>query len=136
MADLTITTTSVLPGSVSKVLTGTAGATITAGKVVYLDPISGKWKLADSDSATVIERQAGGISLNSASDGQPLSVLIAGDITINATLTAGMDYYLSSTPGGICPRADIGAGESVCLLGLAKSTTVLAVDIQFPNVSL
>jgi hypothetical protein len=60
----------------------------------------------------------------------------AGDITIGATLTAGTAYYLSDTPGGICPVADVGTGESVCLLGLAKSTTFLALDIQVPGVTL
>ena len=60
----------------------------------------------------------------------------AGDITIGATLTAGTAYYLSDTAGGICPLADVGEGEYVCMLGLAKSTSILALNIQFPGVSL
>jgi hypothetical protein len=92
--------------------------------------------LADSNSATAEARKAGGIALNGASLNQPITVHKAGDLTLGAVLTAGTAYYLSDTPGGICPLADVGAGEYVCQLGLAKSTTVLAVDIQFPNVSL
>ena len=46
-----------------------------------------------------------------------------------------MAYYLSDTPGGICPVADIGAGEYVCLIGLASSASVLALDIRYTGVS-
>ena len=91
---------------------------------------------ADANSATAAARAARGIAVNGASDGQPLTIQKSGDITLGAVLVAGTDYYLSDTPGGIAPRADIGAGEYVCLLGLAKTTSVLALDIQFPNVAL
>lgn len=136
MVDLVVTAASVVAGSNSIQSTGVAGETITAGKAVYLSPTTSKWMLADSNSATVAARNAGGIALNGASLDQPLDVHRVGDITIGATLVAGTAYYLSDTAGGICPLADVGAGEYVCQLGLAKSTTVLAVDVQFPNVAL
>lgn len=136
MADLTITAANVVAGSNARTERGTAGETITAGHVVYHDDTTKKWTKADSNSATADARQAIGIALHGAALNQPITVQTGGDITIGATLTAGTDYYLSDTPGGICPRADIGAGEYVCLLGLAKSTTVLSLNIQFPNVAL
>jgi hypothetical protein len=136
MADLTITAANVVAGSGASVASGIAGEALAAGKAVYLSSTSGKWMLADSNSATVEARKAIGIALNGAAANQPVNIHKGGDITIGATLTAGTAYYLSDTPGGICPLADVGAGEYVCLLGLAKSTTVLAVDVQFPNVSL
>lgn len=136
MADLTITATSVVPGSNAVIERGTAGETIVAGKAVYLDSTAKKYKLADSDAATAEARKATGIALNGASLNQPVAVQSFGDVTIGATLVAGTAYYLSGTPGGICPVADVGAGEYVCLLGLAKSTTVLAINIQYPGVSL
>lgn len=92
--------------------------------------------LADSNSATAEARQAKGIALNGASLNQPIAVHKSGDITIGATLTPGTAYYLSDTAGGICPLADVGAGEYVCQIGLAKSASVLSVAIQFPNVAL
>ncbi|XKM40330.1 hypothetical protein A4U53_030835 [Rhizobium ruizarguesonis] len=92
--------------------------------------------LADSNSATVEARQAKGIALNGASLNQPIAIHKSGDITIGAALTAGQAIYLSDTAGGLCPLADIGSGEYICQLGLAKSTTVLHVDIQFPGVAL
>lgn len=136
MADITITPANVVAGADSSAVTGVAGETIAAGKAVYLSSTTKKWMLADSNSATAEARKAKGISLNGASLNQPIAIHKAGDITIGGTLVAGTAYYLSDTPGGICPLADVGSGEYLCLLGLAKSTTVLAVDIQFPGVSL
>lgn len=135
MADLVVTAANVVAGSGSSRSTGTAGEAIAAGKAVYLDPTTHKWQLADSNSATVAARKAGGIALNGAALNQPLVVVTDGDVTIGATLTPGVAYYLSDTPGGICPVADVGAGEYVCLLGLARSTTVLGLGIEFPGVS-
>lgn len=136
MADLTITAASVVAGDGSTVVRGTAGVAITAGQAVYLDATTGKYALADSNSATVAARRAGGIALNGAALNQPITVLTAGAVTIGATLTAGTAYYLSDTAGGICPVADLGSGENVCLIGLAASASVLNVDIQNPGVVL
>lgn len=134
-ADLTVTAASVLAGSNAVTEHGTAGATITAGQLVYRDSSTGKYLKADSNGASAEIRTPRGVALNGASDGQPLAIARSGDVTAGATMTAGVAYYLSDTPGGICPLADVGTGEYVVLLGLAKSTTVLAVDIQYSGVS-
>ena len=136
MTDLVITAASVLAGTNATRDSGNAGEAITAGQAVYRSSTTNKWMLADSDSATAEAKKATGIALNGAALNQPLAVLKSGDITIGAALTAGTAYYLSNTPGGICPVADVGAGEDVCLIGLAKSTTVLTVAIQSPGVTL
>lgn len=136
MSDLTITAASVIAGSDAVVANGVAGEAITAGKAVYLSSTTNRWMLADSNSGTTEARRAGGVALNGASAGQPIAVQKAGDITIGAALTAGSPYYLSETPGGIQPAADLASGEAVCLLGLAKSTTVLTLGIQYPGVVL
>lgn len=136
MADLTITAASVVPGSDASIQSGYASEAITAGKAVYKASATGKWGLADSNSATAEVRQATGIALNGASANQPISVQTAGAITIGATLTAGVEYYLSDTAGGICPVADVGSGEYVCLIGLATSTTVLSLNFKYSAVSL
>ncbi|MDW9792122.1 hypothetical protein GOB42_15155 [Sinorhizobium meliloti] len=139
MADIVITPASVVPGAGAKTTSGTAGATITAGQVVYLDSTTtGKWHHADSDAATAAARGQGanvGIALNGASNGQPLEVLTEGPITLGAVLTAGAAYYLSPTPGGIAPLADLLTGDYVTLLGLATSTSVLQVDVQYSGVA-
>lgn len=137
MADLSITATSVIGGSGNAVIKvpGVLGETITAGQALYLDSVAAKWKLADNNSATAAVRQAGGISLNGGAVNQPVLVQKTGDITMGATLTPGAAYYLSDTPGGICLVADVGSGEYVCLIGLAKSATVLTINIQYPGVA-
>jgi hypothetical protein len=136
MADVSITASAVLAAAGATTKQGTAGATVTAGQVVYQSPTTKKYLLADADSATASAKVPAGIALNGASDGQPLMILTSGDLTVNAVLTAGTAYYLSPNPGGVAPLADIASGDNVVLLGLAKSTTVLGVDIQIPGVTL
>lgn len=134
MTDLSITAASVVKGSDAMIEHGTAGATITQGQPVYTDPTTGKYLLSDNNATG--KKTVRGIALNSAADGQPLTIQRSGDVTIGATLTAGARYYLSDTAGGIIPEADLGSGMDVVLLGLAKSTTVLALNIQTPSVTL
>jgi len=136
MADLSITAANVVAGSNAVKKSGVGGEVIAAGKTVYLSSTTKKWMLADSNSATAEAKKASGIALNGCALDQPIVVQTAGDITIGATLTPGSPYYLSETPGGIQPAADLASGENVCLLGLAKSATVLSIDIQSPGVTL
>ena len=136
MTDLSITAANVVADPSATRTTGQAGEAITAGKAVYLDPTTKKWQLADSNSATAAAKRAGGIALNGAALNQPLDVCTAGLVTIGATLVAGSPYYLSETPGGIEPGADLGSGENVCQIGLATSTSVLNIQIQNPGVTL
>lgn len=136
MADITITASAVLPGANASVSQGTAGETIAAGDVVYLASATKKFMLADADSVTAEARKAIGIALNGASLNQPVDVLTGGDITLGAVLTPGQAVYLSDEPGKMCPLADLATGDYVCMLGLAKSSSILTVDVQFPNVAL
>lgn len=135
MADLTITATSVVAGSNANVVNGTAGETITAGQAVYKSSTTNKWMKADSNSATAEARTPSGIALNGAALNQPVAVQKSGDITIGATLTANTPYFASDTAGGLCPIADVGSGEYLTQIGIAKSTTVLAIDIQSTGVA-
>lgn len=137
MADLVITAASVISAAGSTVdRSGLAGATITAGQVVYWDPATTRYLLADNNSATAAARVPTGIALSGAASGQPIAVHQSGDITIGATMVAGVVYYLGDVPGSICPVADLAAGEYPSVIGIAKSTTVLFVDIASSLVSL
>jgi len=135
MADITITAANVIAGSGSKRVSGTAGATITAGQAVYLDTADSKYKLADADGAVGV-RSPAGIALNGASNGQPLAVLTSGPITIGGTVTAGVAYYLSPNPGGICPVADVLSGDYPTIMGIATTTAILNIKIQESGVAL
>ena len=136
MADLSITAASVVASASAKTHEALAGETITAGKAVYRSSTTGKYMLADSNSATAEARVPAGIALTGSSNNQPCVVALSGPVTIGATMTAGVAYYLSDTPGGICPVADLGSGEYPCIIGIATSTTVLNVKIQASGVAL
>lgn len=135
MADLSITAANVVRENGGKSRDGVAGATITAGQVVYLDVADGTYKLADCDGAAAL-RSPTGIALNGASAGQPLKVHTEGPITIGATLTPGTAYYLSGTAGGIAPVADLATGDYPTIVGIAQSTTVLDVKFHESGVAL
>lgn len=136
MSDIAITAANVIAGSDASIdRSHNAGVAITAGQVVYLDSTTHTWKLADADGASVPIKTAQGIALNGAAAGQPLAVQKGGQITIGGTLTAGIQYFLSSAAGAICPVADIGTGEAVCEVGIAISTTVLDLNFLYTGVS-
>lgn len=125
-ADLSITAGSVLASSQATIYNGTAGATITAGQVVYRDASdSNKIKLADADASATASR-AFGIALNGASSGQPVRVVTADPaLTVGATLSLTAPVYvLSGTAGGIAPIADMAAADYPVVLMVATSTSV------------
>lgn len=136
MTDISITAANVVKGANAKTEQGTAGETITQGQPVYLDTSTNLYMKADSNSATAAARQPRGIALNGASLNQPLMIQKDGDITIGATLTAGVTYYLSDTPGGICPLADVGSGEYACIIGIAKTAAVLDIGFSYSGATL
>jgi len=135
MVDLAITAANVVSGSGAVRASGFAGETIAAGKQVYLSSTTKKWMLADSNAASAEARAATATALNGASLNQPIDVQKDGEITIGATLTPGAEYYLSDTPGGICPLADVGAGEYICRVGIALSAATLDLDYKYTGVS-
>lgn len=134
MADLAITSANVVADSKAKCLYGLCGEAINPGQAVYKSSTAKKWLKADSNSPEAEVRKAIGIALNVGSLNQPLKILRQGKITIGATLVTGATYYLSDNPGGICTASDVRVGDYICLLGIATSTAVLDVKIQFPNV--
>lgn len=136
MTDLVVVPASVLAGANAQRAAGTAGVAITAGQAIYLDPVTNRYLLADNNAVDVNARKPTGIALNNAAPSQPINLLTSGDITIGAAVVAGTDYFLSGAPGAICPRADVVATMNVTLIGLAKSATVIAVDIQSSGVTL
>lgn len=134
MTDVSITAANVVKGSDASIEHGIAGATVTAGQTVYLDDTTGKYLLSDNNASG--KKTVRGIALHGASLNQPLAIQTRGEITIGGTLTAGSPYYLSATAGGIAPEADLSSGMDVVFLGLAKSTSVLILDVRVPGVTL
>lgn len=135
MSDISITAANCLPGAGAITEHGLAGATITAGQVVYRDT-DGTYKLADCNGGTATIRTPRGIALNGAAAGQHLEIQKSGEITIGGTLTPGVSYYLSGTAGGVRPVADNTTGDFPSHLGIAKSASVLLLAIAASGVSL
>ncbi len=128
MADITVTAANVQKGVDARIASGVAGATITAGQVVYIDTAdAGKLKPVDSDSATAAARAPAGIALNGASAGQPVTFQNEGQITIGGTVTVGVLYVASDTAGGIMPSADLETGDYVALIGIGVSSTSISL---------
>jgi hypothetical protein len=130
MADLTVTAASVLFTSGSK-LTGTAGAAVTAGQVVYLDSAASTLKLSQSDGTTA-EAAAVGIALHAAGSGQPLTYAPTGSvINIGATTSKATTYVVSAAAGGVCPQADLVSTNKITRVGYATATDgSFVVDIR------
>lgn len=131
MADLVITAANVLAGAGATISPKTAGATITAGQVVYEDTSDGgKLKLARGNA--VGTANVYGIALNNASNGQPCSVIRDGDnFNPGATVVVGTTYALSAAvAGAIAPDGDLVATNVNVTLGIATTTSNIKLAIN------
>jgi hypothetical protein len=121
MADLTITAANVLRTAANYEV-GIAGATITAGQVVYKDSTdANKLKLAQADG-TAAEVAAAGVALHGATANQPLAYATGGTMNVGATTAKTTTYCVSATAGGIAPQADLTSGQRICQVGYATAT--------------
>jgi hypothetical protein len=137
MADISITGTSVklVSGPTEEI---TAGAAAAGGQIIYKEGATATAKLSDNDNATAEVRAIRGMALHAAAADQPLKIAKNGAIVDvgAAVLTAGVDYYLSGTAGGICPRADVTSGHDPIRVGMAQTTSHLLLDFADPDVTL
>jgi hypothetical protein len=128
MADLTITPANVKPEATTITKHGTAGATLTAGQSVYIDPTDGTIKPARANApgtATIA-----GVALNGASSGQPIAFVVGGEYTPGATVVVGTVYVLSAgVAGGIAPYDDLTTGNRVSILGVATAANKIKINI-------
>jgi hypothetical protein len=134
MVDVVITAADVKMGSNADVRHGVAGEEIAAGDAVFLDTTDSKIKLSDNDAAG--KKTVSGIALNGAAVDQPIAYQRGGDLNIGGTLEPGTSYYLSDTAGGIIPEGDLGAGMDSVVIGVAKSASVLSLNIKATGVTI
>lgn len=128
MANLSITAANVLASTGSGEMTGTFGATVTAGQVVYQDSSDSKYKVADCTTSAATATVAG-IALNGGADGQPATILVRGPIDIGATVTVGTVYALHES-GAIAPVADISVTDDyVSVIGVGTASDTIEVSI-------
>lgn len=134
MADISVTAENVIKGSGATIQHVTAGETITAGQVVYLDSTDNEYKKADNTTATLAT--AIGIALNGASDGQPLTILTKGDLNPGGTVVVGEVYCVSGSGGGIAPDLDIVSADFRTVLGIGETASNIIVNIQIGGIAL
>lgn len=136
MANLAITAAEVLPTALTQRRAGTAGAAISAGDVVYLDPVTQTYKLFDGND-TGANTYDPCIALNSAAAGQPLGVAVGGDLTIGATAAAvtGTVYAAGIIAGKMMPVADLASGNRVTIIGVGKASNKLALILANSGVT-
>ncbi len=127
------------PGPVGGSFTIQAGETVAAGQPVYVSTLTAEVFLARADA--VGTAHVLGLAATSAAIGFTTEVLAIGSVTLtdwtavtgSATLTRGMDYFLSSaTAGMITTTAPQSSGDWVTRVGHAVSTTTLEIHVHRP----
>lgn len=105
------------------VVAGNAGATVSAGQLVYLDVADGEWKLCDADTAASVDNIILGIAQGAGTDGNSISggVLLFGLDSNQTGLTDNTAYYASNTAGAISSSV----GTTEVSVGISRSTTSL-----------
>jgi hypothetical protein len=139
MANLVLTSASVLPSSAAIVLNGTSGSVFAAGQPAYRDTAdldangNAKYKLYDADAVTPVAILNGcqGIFANSGASGQPCTVVISDPAFTHglAAVTKGDIIIASATAGSLAPAADLAVGMRPAVVMFATSSTQATLDI-------
>jgi hypothetical protein len=88
-------------------ITGTAGAALAFGDLIYLDPTDSKWELADANAASAADgdsRGILGICVLAANENAATNILLNGVVradTAFPTLTVNAPVYVSETAGDV-----------------------------------
>lgn len=131
MAAISITAGSVIPSSSSVIKFGVAGETVTAGQVLYIEPVTLLMKLCDANSTAAIATAAG-IALNGASVNQRVYFCSEDTVgfAIGATILSGDTLWTSGTAGGITKTAADNVNPVYAtVLGVMISTTLAKIKI-------
>lgn len=104
-------------------ITGTAGATLAFGDLIYLAVADSRWELTDADSVTTCGAVLTGMCvLAAAADGNATTILLQGNIRADAAfpaLTIGANVYAGLTPGDIVTTAPSATDDVVHVVGKA-----------------
>lgn len=132
MADISVTTTEVLPDVTGEIVTGPAAAAIEAGDPVYFNDTNQNWAKADASAlATLNSGKKVGIAVSTANVAvQKLSVQVTGSPTIGATasLVLGETYAVSATAGKMVAVSEVVNPNFACILGIANGADGLDMN--------
>lgn len=109
------------------VVAGTAGETLVAGNIVYLRTSDARWYKTDSTLNYTLNDVMIGVSQGAGTAGNAITggVLTQGVDANQSGLTAGANYFVSSTPGSIT------TSTTTRSVGKAKSATSLYFSPSF-----
>ncbi len=117
------------------VVSGTAGANLTAGWVIYQKTSDGKWYKVLANDTTTFQQLELGIAQATVSSGGAVNVLIRGIDANQSALVAGTAYYATDT-GGL-PSATPGTNTVFVGYGTTTATNLLvdfrSIDIPYHN---
>ncbi len=112
--------------------TGTAGAALAFGDLVYLDPTDSRWELADANAAQGADGDSRGVLgicvLAAAADGDPTTILLYGTVradTAFPTMTVNNQMYVSETAGDITGTQPTTTDVVIRVVGVALSADEL-----------
>lgn len=115
-------------------ISGTAGAALAFGDVIYLAAADSRWELCDADAAsTAGEVLIGMCVLAAAADGDPTVILLDGNIRADAAfpaLTISAPVYISTTAGDIQVAQPSGTDDVVIVVG--KALTADSIYFKSP----
>ena len=132
MADLAPAAADVLPGTGALTRIAFAGATITAGEIVYFDSGTERLRLAKS-SGNEAESQAVGVAIYSVLEDQPLEYQYDGVIKLGVGVKS-LAYFLSGTAGNFSPHSDESTpayGEYGTMMGVADANSNMILCITW-----
>lgn len=119
-------------------VTGTAGVSLAAGKVVYLSAADGKWYLADKSAAATSLSTDLGMTPSAISSGLTGTIRLVGTVSGLAGLTAGTDYYVGTAGALQTTPADfsrlVGRADSTTSIILADPAAKVSKTIVLTNV--
>ncbi len=115
--------------SVSVVVEGIAGETISDGQLIYFDFTADAWLKCDADTASTVNNVLLGIAQGSGTIGNQISngVLLRGTDDAQSGMTAGDIMYASNTAGSISAST----GTTPVAVGIAKNATQLYFEPRF-----
>ncbi len=107
---------------------GTAGETLVAGNLIYLNTSDARWYKASYTSTTTVADTIMGFSQGAGTAGNSISggVLLHGIDTNQSGLTAGKNYFAGLSGAIIAATTTRGVGK-------AQTTTAIYFDPQFAN---
>ena len=103
-------------------ITGTGGATIAFGRLVYLKAADSQWYETDADATATGGAVMVGMTVSTTTDNNPVTILLQGQIRADASfpaLTVGAPVYVGETAGDIQVAIPTGADNVIKVVGWA-----------------